>query len=268
MASSASLGAISSQGQVFYSAVPNTASIRLLEPSSNNIANMNYSIVALQPASVQSARQQQGAQASKNQTVSQKILLHSVPVSEANGNMPIAPAAALISLNSKFALSANPSQMATLGHLPALNNGPNSRGASQQLRTDSIILSPIPPSSANNPGSQATGAVTNFAVAIPVVTSAIDDSKGQSLTIASIQQAAARQFAPGAFVPSVTQPTILSSLLPASGASVPPALATKSNNKLLTVQPSKGASKTGNGSTSSTKNTSASISNTSRLHLG
>lgn len=242
---------VSSQGQIFFNNAAAvqaaTGNIRLLDP------NMNYSILSLQPATIQQGRlqsqqapqhqqqqhQQQTAQATK--TVTQKIMLHSVPSLESNestgsssAGTPTA-AATLLTLNPKFALPGShvQGQMSPMGTLTGLNNN----GPGQQLPTGSIILSPVSLSANNNiPGSQVSRPLTNFAVPIPVVTSAISAGPGNSTVPRSqhltISQATVGHFAPtvqqfpGA--PSGSQAATINLSVPSTAAAPPPPLATKS----------------------------------------
>ena len=296
---SSTASVVSSQGQIFFNAAAAaTGNLRLLHDP-----NMNYSILSLEPATIQQGRslqahqqqQQQPAQAVK--TVTQKIMLHSVPSSESNessgtGSPAVtptaAPAATLISLNPKFALPGgiHQGQMAALAAtaLPTLNNGPGGGMVpGQHLPTHGIILSSVPLGGGNHiPGSQASRSVANF-VPIPVVTSAITQAalaaaggagaggvpRSQHLTISQaalghfVQQPSVQQFAAVAAASTghsqpTTAGTIISNLSLPSTSAAPPPLATKS-----TKAPSKSASKGG----SKSANTLSSVSIAGRHKL-
>ena len=261
--SSPTVNVTSSQAQIFFNSAPQaTTNIR--------IGLENYSIVSLQPASISHQGQPiPTAQAIKNQMVPHKIVLHSVPVSDGShkiANTSLAPAAAtaLISLNPDFAQA----NQVSLGHLPTLNNGPTpsstpNTGVKQNnnLPTGSIILSPIIQNS-NIPVSQVTRGMTNFAVPIPVVTSAIADQRPQNVTI---QLSSTGQFVPStvAFAPSVSQSTLVTNLVPNIGSTHATALATKSTKMPLSTQVNKTASKSVNSTTTGTKSSSASTGSSS-----
>lgn len=248
---------VSSQGQIFFNNAAGVqaaaGNIRLLDP------NMNYSIVSLQPATIQQGRlqahqhqqQHQAAQATK--TGPQKIMLHSVPSLESNestgsssaGTPTAATAATLLTLNPKFALAGGhvQGQMAAMGTLAALNNGPG-----QQLPTGSIILSPVSLSANNIPASQVSRSLANFAVPIPVVTSAVPRSQHLAISQTTLSHFAPtlHQF-PG--VPSASHSpvaTVISNLSLPSTAAAPPPLATKSTKMPSSSKKGGNASKSSN----------------------
>lgn len=256
---------VSSQGQIFFNNAAGVqaaaGNIRLLDP------NMNYSIVSLQPATIQQGRlqahqqqqQHQAAQATK--TGPQKIMLHSVPSLESNestgsssaGTPTAATAATLLTLNPKFALAGGhvQGQMAAMGTLATLNNGPG-----QQLPTGSIILSPVSLSANNNiPASQVSRSLANFAVPIPVVTSAIS---GGASAVPRSQHLAISQTTLGHFGPTLHQfpgapsashspvATVISNLSLPSTAAAPPPLATKSTKMPSSSKKGGNASKSSN----------------------
>ena len=187
---------VSSQAntQIFFNSPSHATNVRLMDSSYPSMI-----LTTLQPASVQQCQQtppsqqqqqqphqqlqQQQSQAIKSGTLHHKILLHPVPVtnSDESINRNTLTTATLISLDAKQFEHANGRTNTNGAELVSTLDG---------LRPSSIILSPSTIiQNTNIPGSQASRTVTtNFAVPIPVVTSAISDARMTNMTIANVQQ--------------------------------------------------------------------------------
>lgn len=219
------------------------------------------SIVALQPASLQSSQ--------NSKSVSHKIFVHSMPNNVGVGNSsgaysPTTPT--LISLNHKtLALNANLAN-STIGHLQVSSHPATSQNNSlvnNNIPSGSIIFNIQNPDQ-NIPGAHGNRSVTNFAVPIPVVTSTVGNvNPVASNTIVTRNALPTGQFTlnTGAFTQNVSQPTILSNPVPHAGiggggmqvvalatksSKLPPSTANKTASKSVAAVAASGSSSASN----------------------
>lgn len=173
--------------------------------------NTSYSIVALQPALP--SQTQSGIKG-----MPQKIVLHSMPATKSGSNGGSSgdpPRTTLISLNTKQ-INLNTDQMSrSTGGQPSTPVFSQSSGSS--IPTGSIILSSIIQNPSGN-ASGRSGAVTRFAVPLPVTANSINDLRhSPNVTLNPSPAGPVFPFSPG------VRPTLI-----APAAVITPTLATKS----------------------------------------